>query len=191
MTSILDLPEEIHLLIAEHLNARAIYACIRTCRSFYCSFIPRLWCDLSIKRYKRESMDADLVRAKVHLIEAINYSSTLTDHYYTIVYPRLHTLRLGTFYADEKEPTYLQTKPPKKVEFVRHHPTIRKLICHHKDTLPREFWEVIESYWTDFESLEMSGMVKAEAVDPFWTVCDKLQTLYFSDLNLPESLPIL
>jgi hypothetical protein len=136
-------------------------------------------------------MDADLVRAKVHLIEAINYSSTLTDHYYTIVYPRLHTLRLGTFYADEKEPTYLQTKPPKKVEFVRHHPTIRKLICHHKDTLPREFWEVIESYWTDFESLEMSGMVEAEAVDPFWRVCDKLQTLYFSDLNLPESLPIL
>ncbi|KAF9134246.1 hypothetical protein BG015_003439 [Linnemannia schmuckeri] len=136
-------------------------------------------------------MDADLIRAKTHLVEAINYSSTLTDDYYTIVYPRLHTLRLDTFFADEKEPTYLQTKPPKKVEFARHHPTVRKLICHHKDTLPREFWEVIEAHWTDFESLEMSGIVEVDAVDPFWRVCDRVQNLYLSDLSLPDSLPIL
>ncbi|KAG0290474.1 hypothetical protein BGZ96_006062 [Linnemannia gamsii] len=191
MTLILDLPEEIILLIAEHLNARAIYACIRTCRSFYYSFVPRLWCDLNVKQYKREPIDADFVRDKVHLIEAINYSTTLTDDYYTIIYPRLHTLRLDTFYADEKEPNYLQTKPPKKVEFARHHPTIRKLIYHHKDSIPRQFWEVIESYWTDFESLEVSGSVEADAVDIFWKVCDRLQTLYFSDLNLPESMPVL
>lgn len=190
MTQILELPEEIHRLIAEHLNARAIYACIRTCRSLYYSFVPRLWCDLNVKLYSREPMDADLVRDKIHLIEAINYSSTLTDDYYTIVYPHLHTLRLYTLPADEEEPTYLQTKPSKKVEFARHHPTIRKLICHHKDTLPSQFWEVIESSWTDFESLELSGIVEADAADTFWRVCDRLQTLYFSNLNLPESLSV-
>lgn len=191
MAMILDVPEEIHLLIAEHLNTRAIYSCIRTCRSFYRSFVPRLWSDLTVKQYKREPINADLVRANTHLVEAISYSSILTHDYYTIVYPRLHTLRLDTFYEEEKEPTYLQVTPLQKVEFARHHPTVRKLIYHHKDTLPREFWEVVETEWKELESLEMFGNVEADSVDSFWRVCDRAKTLYFSDLNFSESVPIL
>ncbi|KAF9541609.1 hypothetical protein EC957_002913 [Mortierella hygrophila] len=191
MTMILDLPEEIHLLIVEHLNARAIYACIRTCRTFYRTFVPRLWSDLSVKQYKREPINADLVRANTHLVEAISYSSTLTDDYYTIVYPRLHTLRFDTVYAEGNEPTNLQVTPLQKVEFAHHHPSIRKLIYHHKDTLPKEFWEVVETEWTELESLEMSGNVEDDAVDPFWRACDRAKTLYFSHLYLPESVPIL
>ncbi|KAG0069675.1 hypothetical protein BGZ89_002344 [Linnemannia elongata] len=172
---ILDVPEEIHLLIAEHLNTRAIYSCIRTCRSFYRSFVPRLWSDLTVKQYKREPINADLVRANTHLVEAISYSSTLTHDYYTIVYPRLHTLRLDTFYEEEKEPTYLQVTPLQKVEFARHHPTVRKLIYHHKDTLPREFWEVVETEWKELESLEMFGNVEADSVDSFWRLLEQVR----------------
>ncbi|OAQ32460.1 hypothetical protein K457DRAFT_123479 [Linnemannia elongata AG-77] len=175
MAMILDVPEEIHLLIAEHLNTRAIYSCIRTCRSFYRSFVPRLWSDLTVKQYKREPINADLVRANTHLVEAISYSSTLTHDYYTIVYPRLHTLRLDTFYEEEKEPTYLQVTPLQKVEFARHHPTVRKLIYHHKNTLPREFWEVVETEWKELESLEMFGNVEADSVDSFWRLLEQVR----------------
>ncbi|KAG0373288.1 hypothetical protein BGX24_011893 [Mortierella sp. AD032] len=191
MKTILDLPDEINLLIAENLNTRAIYSCVRACRSFYSSFIPRLWSDLSIKQYKHEAIDPAVVRTNAHRVEAVNYSSTLVEEYYTIIYPRLHTIRLDTYYADERESTYLQVKPPQKVQFARRHPTIRKLTSYHKDTLPKEFWEVVETEWKELESLEMSGLVEADAVDSFWKVCDRLQNLYFSDLNLPEALPVL
>ncbi|KAG0278450.1 hypothetical protein BGZ95_003982 [Linnemannia exigua] len=190
MKMILDLPDEIYVLIAENLNTRVIYSCVRVCRSFYSSFIPRLWSDLSIKQYRHDdAIDPAIVRTNAHRVESVNYSSTLVEEYYTIIYPRLHTIRLDTLRTDEREPTYLQVTPPQKVQFARHHPTIRKLTSYHKDTLPKEFWEVVETEWKELESLEMSGVVDADAVNTFWRVCDRLQNLYFSDLNLPETLP--
>lgn len=191
MTTILDLPDEIHLLVGEQLSPKVLYSCIRVCRSFYSAYIPCLWSDIRVKQYKGNSISPDQLRANAHRVETINYSSTLTNDYYTIVYPRLQTITTSTYFTDRKEPTFLQVQPHQKVQFARLHPTIRKLSFDQPDSLSREFWEVVETEWKDFESLDLSGVVLEDVVDVFWRVCDRLKCLSLTGVRLSKDLPVL
>ncbi|KAG0278449.1 hypothetical protein BGZ95_003981 [Linnemannia exigua] len=188
-TTCLDLPDEICLLIGAILGPKALYSCIRVCRAFYASFIPCLWSNINVKPYKCNAIDAANVRANAHRINTASFAVSLTEEYYTIIYPRLQEIRLDSY--DKGSPNILQAGPQHKIHFAQLHPTIRKLNYGHEDILPKEFWEVVETTWTDFESLGMSGVVGADAVDVFWRVCDRVQDLRFTGVNLPESLPIL
>lgn len=85
-----------------------------------------------------------------------------------------------------------QTKTEEKVEFLRMHSMIgvRKLVVNYKDGLPREFWEVVEGGWEGLDALEVStGVVEESAVDSFWRVCDRVQSLHLTGVSLPESNP--
>ncbi|KAG0285161.1 hypothetical protein BGZ96_010534 [Linnemannia gamsii] len=192
MATFLDLPDEIRLLIGKQLHATSIYALIRVCRSSYSSFIPCLWSTLSIVRYKGDAVPAGVVHTNAHRIEAITFSATVTREYYAIAYPRLTKLQMMTFYSDKKEANYLQVQPQEKLDFARRHPFITVFRYHHKDTLPREFWEVVETVWRRLDVLDFSGVIDADAVDSFWRVCERVQTLNLQDVDFPsESLAIL
>ncbi|KAF9134247.1 hypothetical protein BG015_003440, partial [Linnemannia schmuckeri] len=189
MTTILDLPEEIQLNIGEHLPFKSIYSCIRVCRSFYSFFIPRLWSDLNISHCHGGNIPATFLRANAHHVKNITYTAALTEEYYgTTVFPRLHTLRMTNIYTDRGEPTYLQVTPLQKIAFARLHPTIRKLVYDHEDTLPKEFWEIVGAEWTQLETLEFEGVVEADARDTFWRVCGQVQNLQLEDVIIPESV---
>ncbi|KAF9090307.1 hypothetical protein BGX29_011550 [Mortierella sp. GBA35] len=192
MTTILDLPEEVYILIAKNLRRKALYSCIRVCRVFYASFIPSLWSGLMVMPYKRKAIDITSIRANAHHVETVYYSATGTEDYYTITFPRLRAIVLLTYYGDEKRPNYLAVQPSQKVQFARLHPTVRKLVYNQKDRLPKEFWEAVETEWKEFESLGISGGIEPEAADAFWRVCGRVQYLHLSGMDLPdESLPIL
>lgn len=85
-----------------------------------------------------------------------------------------------------------QVEPEEKVEFLRMHSMIgvRKLVVNHKDGLPRRFWEVVEGGWEGLDALEVSRVVvEKSAVDSFWRVCGRVQSLHLTGVNLPESSP--
>ncbi|KAG0373287.1 hypothetical protein BGX24_011892, partial [Mortierella sp. AD032] len=187
----LDLPDEILLLIGAMLTPKALYSCIRVCRAFYASFIPCLWSNLTVKQYNGNIIDAANIRANAHRIETVIYSATLTEEYYTIIYPQLREIRLQSVYTDKKDPSFLKAGLQHFVQFAQLHPTIRRFNYDHMETLSKEFWEVVETEWTDFDALDMSGVVGTDAVDVFWRVCDRVQHLRLADISLPESLPIL
>ncbi|KAF9118785.1 hypothetical protein BGW39_000873, partial [Mortierella sp. 14UC] len=84
MATFLDLPDEIRLLIGKQLRTKNVYSCIRVCRSFYSSFIPCLWSQLSVERNAREAVNPALIRANAHRFDDIAYSATLTEDFYTI-----------------------------------------------------------------------------------------------------------
>ncbi|KAF9087865.1 hypothetical protein BGX29_000563, partial [Mortierella sp. GBA35] len=191
MTTFLDLPEEIYQLIAELLGPKAIYSCIRVCRSFYSSFIPFLWNDLVVTPYQGEAIDVAAVRANAHRVDSVYYGSRLIEEYYTITFPRLRAMRLDSYYRDETRPNYLQVQPHQKARFARLHPSVRMLKYYHKDKPPREFWEVVETEWSDFECLEFSGFIEKDAVDVFWRVCDRTQDLHLIGVDIPDSLSTL
>ncbi|KAG0290472.1 hypothetical protein BGZ96_006060 [Linnemannia gamsii] len=164
MATILDLPDEIHLLIAKHLKTKIIfYSLIRVCHSFYSTYFPCLWSDLYVDPGGGKTIDATNLRINAHLVDSITFSPSLTEEYYTIDFPRLYTLRLETFY-------YPEGLLARQVDFMRRHPFIRKLVCQHKDPVPREFWEVIVTEWTHLEVFHFSGIVEKDAQDAFWMV---------------------
>ena len=192
MPTILDLPGEIHLLVGEQLSSKVLYSCIRVCRSFYSAYIHSLWSNILIRRFKSNAViSADQLRANAHRVKTINYSSTLTDDYYTIVYPRLREIRLCTYYTDKKDPSYLQVESHQIVQFARLHSTIKTLQHDQPKMLSKEFWEVVETEWKEFESLDLSGVVVEDAVDVFWRVCDRLKSLSLAGVSLPKDLPTL
>ncbi|KAG0315184.1 hypothetical protein BGZ97_008518 [Linnemannia gamsii] len=190
MATFLDLPDEIRLLIVKQLHSRSIHSLIHVCRSFYFSFIPCLWSDFSITHSKSSAVPAEVVRTNAHRIEAITFSVTLTQEYYAITYPRLIKWRMMVFHNEK--PTYLQVQLQDKLDFARRHPFITAFKYRHKDTLPREFWEVIGTVWKSLDELEFTGYVDTDAVDLFWKVCERVQTLNLTDaVMFSESLPIL
>ncbi|KAF9147032.1 hypothetical protein BG015_011389 [Linnemannia schmuckeri] len=192
MTTILDLPDEIHLQIGAHLNNKAYYSLIRVCHSLYSSYMPCLWADVDLQHFKGNIIPVAVVHTNASRIEATTYSANLTEEYYALTYPRLRTLRMMTFYTDENRPHYLQVSPAQKIQFIRHHPFVRTLAYQHRDTVPKEFWEVIGTEWTHLETLHFSGVINADAMDAFWRVCDRVQDLRLMSVNLlPESVPIL
>src|SRR5690349_7100392 len=133
MTTIVDLPEEIYILIAKHLTIRSLHSCIRTCHSFYSSFIPHLWSHVHLSTLKLESaIPPTHVRMNAHHIESIFLHPALTEVYYNIVFPRLQKVQMGTSY-DDRGVDSLVVKPLHKVLFVRQHPFVRKLVYYHKD----------------------------------------------------------
>lgn len=192
MTTILDLPDEIRLLIGKELPTKSIYSLIRVCRSFYSSFIPCLWSDLSIT-YLRETtvVTPEQVRLNAHRIESTTFLSTLTQDYYAIAYPRLHTLRMPVFYQDANDDN-LQVQLQEKIDFLKRHPFLRKLNYEHKDTLSKEFWEVVVTELAQLEDLMFTGVVEQDAVDAFWRACERVKNLHLLDVALrPVSMPIL
>ncbi|KAF9085982.1 hypothetical protein BGX23_009228 [Mortierella sp. AD031] len=186
MAMFLDLPEEIRPLIAKLLGPKTIFSCIRVCRSFYSSFIPFLWADFVVKPKRCHAIAAAYLWANAHWIESLAYTSMLTEEeYYTIAFPRLRTMTLSSYFLsfDSKMPPEL---PVQKVQFARLNPTIRKLTDFSRGSipLPREFWEIVRTEWKDFESLEFSGTIQADVVDVFWRVCDRVQDLYLSMMDI-------
>lgn len=193
MTTVLDLPDEIRLLIGKELPKKSIYSLIRVCRSFYSSFIPCIWSDLSISYLKESTVvTADQVRLNAHRIESITFSTTLTQYYYAIAYPRLHTLRMMAFYRDKKDDNHLQVQLQEKIDFLKRHPFLRKLNYQQKDTLSREFWEVVATALVQLEDLMFAGVVEQDTVDAFWRACERVKNLHLSDVTLrSNSMPIL
>jgi hypothetical protein len=196
MATILDLPDEIHLLIAKHLQTetktKTIYSLIRVCRSFYSSYIPCLWSELVVQPEKGNAILEQVVRTNAHLVETVTLSPNQPSEYYIIDFPRLHSLRLESSFGDKRKPCYSNILLAHKIDFVRRHPFIRTLICGHKDAMLREFWEVIGTEWTHLEVLNFSGVVKENVQDAFWRVCDQVQCLSLWNVNiLPEHTPIL
>ncbi|KAF9092102.1 hypothetical protein BGX29_010609, partial [Mortierella sp. GBA35] len=152
MASFLDLPEEICVLIANLLHYKALYFCIRVCRSFHSSFLPSLWKVLIVKHYRGEAIDAAFIRVNAHWVEELFFPSSLTEEYYTIAYPRLHSIVLS-----DDTPAYEDLPPDlslQQVQFVRLNPSVRRLTIFNKLKLSREFWEAVETEWRDLESLE-------------------------------------
>ncbi|KAF9092098.1 hypothetical protein BGX29_010605, partial [Mortierella sp. GBA35] len=176
-------------LIANQLETKAIYSCIRVCRSIYSSFILSLWNDLVVMPYQGTAIDVTSVQANAHWVKKTHYSALLTEEYYTITFPRLTSLLLETRYKDEEQPNYLQVQPHQKVQFARLNPTIKRLTYCHKDKggLPSEFWEVVKAEWGDFEYLNLTGVVEADAVEAFWRACDRVQDLHLTGMDIPES----
>ncbi|KAF9299501.1 hypothetical protein BGZ88_006541 [Linnemannia elongata] len=178
MTRIEHLPEEIYLLIANHLTIRSLHSCIRTCRSFYSSFIPHLWSHINLSTLKLKSVIPPAhIRTNAHHIESISVDPALTEEYYNIVFPRLQELRMDAAYDNATSINNMTVKPPQKILFVRRHPFVRKLVYHHKDLLPKEFWEAVGAEWTGLEVLEFAGTVEEGVEDAFWGVCDRVQDL--------------
>ncbi|OAQ32457.1 hypothetical protein K457DRAFT_16463 [Linnemannia elongata AG-77] len=178
MTRIEHLLEEIYLLIAKHLTIRSLHSCIRTCRSFYSSFIPHLWSHINLSTLKLKSVIPPAhIRTNAHHIESISVDPALTEEYYNIVFPRLQELRMGAAYDNATSINNMTVKPPQKILFVRRHPFVRKLVYHHKDLLPKEFWEAVGAEWTGLEVLEFAGTVEEGVEEAFWGVCDRVQDL--------------
>lgn len=179
-------------MVGMQLSTKVLYSCIRVCRSFYSAYIRSLWSNVLVKQFESNSIiGADQLRANAHRVDTLGLSATLTEEYYTIVFPQLRCIRLYTYYADKKDPSYLQVEPHRIAEFARLNSEIR--ILHHDQSkmLSREFWEVVESEWKKFESLYLSGVIVEDAVDVFWRVCDRLKTLSLTEVGLPKDLPIL
>ncbi|KAF9119271.1 hypothetical protein BG015_006383, partial [Linnemannia schmuckeri] len=191
MTTILDLPDEIHLLVGKQLSPKVVYSCIRVCRAFYSAYIPCLWSNIHVRTYKGNIISVNQLRANAHRVETIDYSSTLTDDYYTIVYPRLQAIRTSTYFGDKKDPNFMRVQRHQKAQFARLHPTIRKLYYGQPDGLSKEFWEVVETEWKELETLDMSSVVEEDAVDAFWRVCDRVHNLSLTGVELPKDFPIL
>ncbi|KAH7048548.1 hypothetical protein BKA57DRAFT_492636 [Linnemannia elongata] len=184
MTRIEHLPEEIYLLIAKHLTIRSLHSCIRTCRSFYSSFIPHLWSHINLSTLKLKSaIPPAHIRTNAHHIESISVDPALTEEYYNIVFPRLQELRMGAAYDNATCINNMTVKPPQKILFVRRHPFVRKLVYHHKDLLPKEFWEVVGAEWTGLEVLEFAGTVEEGVEEAFWGVCDRVQDLTLNGVD--------
>jgi hypothetical protein len=76
-------------------------------------------------------------------------------------------------------------------QFARLHPTIKKLYCGQPKILSREFWEVVESEWKEFESLELSGAMDEDVGEIFWKVCGQVRTLHLTGVTRPKDLSIL
>lgn len=189
MSTILDLPNEIHLLIATHLSKKVLYSCLRVSRFFYSAYIQSLWSNVTFQHFKGNTIPEAVVRTNAHLIEVAGFSAGLTQEYYTIVFPRLHTLRLPTFYNDEQSPHYLQVLAAQKTQLAKHHPFVRKLVYFHKDTVSRGFWEVVGTEWTQLDELDFSGLVETDAVNAFWRVCERVKRLRLMDVKLvPEGI---
>ncbi|KAG9065491.1 hypothetical protein KI688_001779 [Linnemannia hyalina] len=193
MTTILDLPDEIRLLIGKELPKKSIYTLIRVCRSFYSSFIPCIWSDLSLTNLNKSTViTADQVRLNAHRIETISFPTTLSKDYYAITYPCLHTLWMLAFYLDGSDDDHLQVQLQEKIDFLRRHPFLRKLNYQQKDTLSMEFWEVVATELAQLEDLMFMGVVEQDAVDAFWRTCERVQNLHLMDVTFhPASMPIL
>ncbi|KAK3812578.1 MAG: hypothetical protein JOS17DRAFT_762034 [Linnemannia elongata] len=184
MTTIVDLPEEIYILIAKHLTIRSLHSCIRTCHSFYSSFIPHLWPYVHLSTLELEStIPPAHVRANAHHIKSVSLHPVLTEEYYNIVFPRLQKLKMDNYSSDSTSVDYLTVKPLHKVLFVRQHPFVRKLVYRHKDLLPKEFWEIIGATWTRLEVLEFEGTVEEGVEDAFLGVCDRVQDLSLTSVD--------
>ncbi|KAK3837383.1 MAG: hypothetical protein J3R72DRAFT_423676 [Linnemannia gamsii] len=193
MAFFLDLPDEIRLLIAKQLNPRSLYACIRVNHSFYTSFKSSLWADVKVIRPFGGELNPTLILANAHHIQTIRLLSPLRGEYYTIVFPRLRTLRLeyDGLYESKAYRTEITAQPEQKVEFAKLHPFVNKLVVRHKEAMPAEFWEVVEADWKDLETLQVSGVIVERATGSFWRVCGRVQSLYLSEVGLLESSPIL
>ncbi|KAK3812585.1 MAG: hypothetical protein JOS17DRAFT_762054 [Linnemannia elongata] len=197
MTTIQDLPDELYILIAAYLTTSTLNSLIRSCKSLHSAFIPFLWSELTSTS---KVINVDHVRAHAHHVETLHYSAIQNEEHYTIVYPRLQSLRLDK-YSDRKrryidinsKPSIVQHQISSqiKVQFARRHPTVRKLIYRQEETLPMEFWETVETDWRGLESLEIFSLVEVDAVDSFWKVCDRLQSLDMYGVTLPSSSLIL
>lgn len=195
-TTILDLPDEIRLLIGEQLSSKSLYALIRVCRSFNSSFIPCLWSDLIITQFGSSAVPAEVLRTNAHRIKTIT-SSILTQEYYAITFPRLHTLRMvnNHDYVYGNISGNLQVVLPQvKIEFLRRHPNITALTYQHleMDYLTKEFWDVIGTELVQLDELEFTGVVDDDAVDSFWRACGRVQTLHLKDVDIfSEIVPTL
>lgn len=184
MPTILDLPDEIHLLIAKHFKPQTVYSLIRVCHSFYYSYFPCLWPDLNVAPAEGKTIDDATLRIHAHLVESINFPPSLMKQYYAIDFPRLRTLQLEASFWDKRTPCYSKDLLAQKVDFVRRHSFIRKLVYQHKDTEPKEFWEVIGTELMHLEVLNFSGIVMDNAQDVFWRICDRVQSLHLSGVDL-------
>ncbi|KAG0285163.1 hypothetical protein BGZ96_010536, partial [Linnemannia gamsii] len=173
MTTILDLPDEIHLLIATNLHHKALFALIRVCRSFYSLYLGCLWSDLTVKQFTGNIILEPVVRTNAHLVEAITFSPSLSLDYYTIDFPRLHTLRL----QGQLKHYYCETPLVQKTQFVRRHTNVRTLIYQHKDVISKELWEVVGTEWTLLEVFHFLGDITHDALDAFWRICSQVQEL--------------
>jgi hypothetical protein len=183
MSTILDLPNEIHIIIARYLRTRSLNSLLQTCRSLYASYLPHLWSTCTPKNYSRKTiipLPHILVHASQHHIDSLVYHATLTEEFYNIVYHGLQTLQMGILYEDPREVNFMVVKPvPVKVLFLRNHPFVRKFVYHHKDVLPKEFWEVVAEEWKGLEVLTFSGLVDRNqgAVGAFWKACARVREL--------------
>ncbi|KAG0373290.1 hypothetical protein BGX24_011895 [Mortierella sp. AD032] len=147
---------EIRLLIVKQLNPRSLYACIRVNHSFYTSFKSSLWADVKVIRPFGGELNPTLILANAHHIQTIRLLSPLRGEYYTIFFPRLHTLRLeyDGLYESKVYRTEITAQPEQKAEFAKLHPFVNKLVVRHKEEMPAEFWEVVEADWKDLETLQ-------------------------------------
>ncbi|KAF9147031.1 hypothetical protein BG015_011388 [Linnemannia schmuckeri] len=128
---------KIHLLIGKHLQSKTLYSLIRSCHALY-SYMLCLWIDVTV-HIEDSTIDAAYLRTNTHPVEAVTYSPSLTEEYHTIVFPRLHTLRLDDSYRDDEKPHHLQVQRVQRIQFIQNHPYIKILSYQYEDFLPREF----------------------------------------------------
>ncbi|KAG9065494.1 hypothetical protein KI688_001782 [Linnemannia hyalina] len=200
MKTILDLPPEIHPLIAEHLTRPQILSCILVCRSFHASFTACLWADVVVKPFIHQ-VEPSVIRANAHFDERLAYPAVVTEkHYTTVDCPRLRELRFYTYsgpFASMTDSTVrfdrtvgsevhdsqgpinacklhqvAELSPSQqKAHFARQHSHIRKLTFCHRNQELKEFWKVVGAEWKELEELDMAGVVDEDSVNTFWRVC--------------------
>ncbi|KAK3812575.1 MAG: hypothetical protein JOS17DRAFT_463019 [Linnemannia elongata] len=213
MTTILDLPPEIHPLIANHLRPKSIYALLRTCHSLYSLYMPLLWPDISVGLLEYKVAAAH-ISTHAHFVESLCYFGGLDEDYYTsIVYPRLRTLQLPEIIMFQSEisragpyPLYFPNSRGRTsssieglqvsadislshpmTQFARLNPTVRKLTCGLRHKESRMFWEVVETDWKELEEVTVSGGVDEDVVETFWRVCsDRVRSLYLTPDGFSE-----
>ncbi|KAF9911570.1 hypothetical protein EC991_003034 [Linnemannia zychae] len=82
---------------------------------------------------------------------------------------------MNSMYSSKLGPQYVRIEPHLKTQFARFHPNITQFFYDQPDTLPKEFWEVVETEWVNLELLDMHGIVEADAVDTFWRICSRVR----------------
>ncbi|OAQ32466.1 hypothetical protein K457DRAFT_309852 [Linnemannia elongata AG-77] len=195
MATFLDLPNELRLPIAKDLIPKTLLSLILTCHSFHTTYLPCLWSDISAAiSFKVKPISLEHIRKHAHLIQTIRLHATLPGGYYGVLFPRLRSVQLDSHFLLEHLVTKKEghVKVEEKIKFLRTHSMIgvRKLVVNHKSGLPREFWEVVEGGWEGLDTLGVSRVVVEEgAVESFWRVCDRIQSLHLTGVSLPESNP--
>ncbi|KAI8604496.1 hypothetical protein EDD21DRAFT_350876 [Dissophora ornata] len=179
----LNLPE-IRLSIAEHLKKPDLVRCLRVCRSWYDTFLPLVWENVSVDKSRRVRLSQDALKPEVlhshsHLIKDLHIVDWQEN--YPFVFPRMQTLDFHLF--NGRTPSQAIYLAP----LIEQNQSLVKLNLWKLDIdIDYRVWEVLLKLPHLRElSLGMSSIQEDDIVR-FWTICENLESLILEHVTFPQ-----
>ncbi|OAQ23402.1 hypothetical protein K457DRAFT_142766 [Linnemannia elongata AG-77] len=224
MAGITDLPQELIMMIADYLDRRQRALLASTSRSLYKSLDRCLWRTITMEsdfpHYNlqhphkvltdiapvRPIITPSRLQQHSHLVHTLNLRGPFRQEYYSIKYPRLHSLVLhyDTSYhapCDKRDTCDSVLDAVMRAEehtnganFIRLNSTIKDLqLIVAPPQPPPEFWIAISTILTTPARLHVRGLAQTsgDILDAFWKACDLFEEIDIRDTTYMRLPPIL